>query len=78
MKITKVFKSGNSLAVRLPKEFRITSKEVYITKKGCYIILTPKDKKWDALFEKLKEVKEETRDFLAERNQPLPQEKEEL
>jgi virulence-associated protein VagC len=36
------------------------------------IVLIPKGKKWEVLFEKLEEAKEETKDFLIERNQPLP------
>ena len=51
MKVTKVFKSGNSLAVRLPKEFRINTNEVYIKREGSQIVLIPKGKKWDVLFE---------------------------
>jgi antitoxin VapB len=78
MKVTKVFKSGNSLAVRLPKEFRINTNEVYIKREGSQIVLIPKGKKWDVLFEKLNEAKEEVKDFLLERNQPLPQKREEL
>ncbi len=78
LKTTKVFKSGNSLAVRLPKGFRINTGEVYIKKEGNCIILMPKEKKWDVLFEKLKKVREETNDFLIERNQPLPQDRESI
>jgi antitoxin VapB len=36
----KVFKSGNSQAVRLPKEFRFSSKEVQIERRGREIVLT--------------------------------------
>ena len=32
--ITKVFKSGNSQAVRLPRDFRLDSDEVLIRKEG--------------------------------------------
>ena len=39
---TKVFKSGNSQAVRLPKKFRLTAKEVEIEKRGNEIILREK------------------------------------
>jgi len=35
----KVFKSGNSQAVRLPKEFRFKSKTVQIVKNGSNITL---------------------------------------
>ena len=72
VKTTKVFKSGNSWAVRLPREFRINTKEVYIKKEKNHKVLIPKGKKWEVLFEKLEEAKEETKDFLIERNQPLP------
>lgn len=42
MATTKVFKSGNSQAVRLPKEFRVKSKEVEITRRGDEIVLREK------------------------------------
>ena len=73
---TKVFKSGNSYAVRLPKEFRLNCDTVYIKKEGNRIVLIPLNNKWDNLFDKLRNFKELTDDFLSERNQPLPQERE--
>ena len=76
MKVTKVFKSGNSQAVRIPKEFSVKEKELYITKSGNKIILFPPEKKWDVVFEELESVKELIRDFLKERNQPNLQERE--
>jgi antitoxin VapB len=39
MAMAKVFKSGNSQAVRLPKQFRLKSKEVEITRRGDEIVL---------------------------------------
>lgn len=42
MKMAKVFKSGNSQAVRLPKEFQFHSKEVEIYRRGEDIILHEK------------------------------------
>ena len=42
MKTAKLFKNGQSQAVRLPKEFRIIVNEVYIKKQGEAIILLPK------------------------------------
>ncbi len=42
MAIAKVFKSGNSQAVRLPKEFRIAAKEVDIFFRGDEIVLKPR------------------------------------
>ncbi len=40
-KTAKVFKSGNSQAVRLPKDFRLDVDEVEISKEGEAIILRP-------------------------------------
>lgn len=42
MATAKVFKSGNSQAVRLPKEFRVKSKELEITRRGNEIVLREK------------------------------------
>jgi len=42
MKIAKVFKSGNSQAVRIPKEFHLEGDEVEIRRKGDSLILRPK------------------------------------
>ena len=41
MKKAKVFNSGNSQAVRLPKQFRLDASEVYIKKIGDTIQLIP-------------------------------------
>ena len=39
MKVTKVFKSGNFQAVRLPKEFQIRGKEVEIFRRKGDIVI---------------------------------------
>jgi len=39
MATAKVFKSGNSQAVRLPKQFRLKSNEVEISRRGDEIVL---------------------------------------
>jgi antitoxin VapB len=41
MKTAKVFKQGNSQAVRLPKEFHVVGSELLIKKSGDSIVLTP-------------------------------------
>jgi antitoxin VapB len=41
MKIAKVFKHGNSQAVRLPKEFRFASDEVQVKRVGAGVLLLP-------------------------------------
>lgn len=42
MATARVFKSGNSQAVRLPKKLRVKSKEVEIYKRGNEIVLREK------------------------------------
>ena len=42
MTTARVFKSGNSQAVRLPKQFRVKSKEVEIYRRGDEIVLKEK------------------------------------
>ena len=46
----KVFVSGRSQAVRLPKAFRFDTEEVYIERRSDRLILTPKPKSWDDYF----------------------------
>jgi len=43
MATARVFRSGNSQAVRLPKQFRLKSKEVEISRRGDEIVLREKD-----------------------------------
>ena len=43
MATARVFKSGNSQAVRLPKQFRVRSKELEIYKRGDEIVLREKE-----------------------------------
>ena len=40
--VTKVFTSGNSQAVRIPRQFRLEDGEVYIAKEDDRIIISPK------------------------------------
>ncbi len=42
MPTAKVFRSGNSQAVRLPKQFRLKSKEVEIFRRGDELVLREK------------------------------------
>lgn len=50
-KQAKVFISGNSQAVRLPKEYRIESDTIYIHREGNSIILTPRPNSWDGFLD---------------------------
>lgn len=71
--MAKVFQNGRSQAIRIPKEFRVDTDEVYIDKIGDMLILRPKNEhKWDMLFEALEGV--DTHDFMLDREQlPLQQ-----
>ncbi len=73
--IAKVFKNGRSQAIRIPKEYRVNTDEVYIEKVGDTLIIKPKkEDRWDVFFDKLKDV--DTKDFMKERNQLSIQERE--
>ncbi|RPJ53329.1 MAG: antitoxin [Acidobacteria bacterium] len=74
MTTAKIFKSGNSQAVRLPKEFQFEGSEVYIKRVGRSVVLIPKDAPWD-LFET--SLAEFTSDFMAEGRVQPPVEKRE-
>lgn len=55
----KVFKNGRSQAIRLPKEYRVQSDEVYIEKIGNSLIIVPKQKsKWDIMREALEKLED--------------------
>ena len=47
----KVFTSGNSQAIRLPKEFRLDAHEVFIYRAGDSLVLTPRMTSWDGFAE---------------------------
>jgi len=51
MGTARVFRSGNSQAVRLPKEFRFKGKEVEIFRRGKDVVLREKDKTLARAFE---------------------------
>lgn len=67
MAIAKVFMSGRSQAVRLPKEFRVNASEMSIKKVGDSIVLTPINADWANFFAILKEFDDVE---AMERNQP--------
>ena len=67
--LAKVFQNGRSQAIRIPKEFRVDTTEVYIEKVGETLVIRPKPQnKWDTFFNMLDEV--DTSDFFLERVQP--------
>ena len=70
MNTAKVFLNGRSQAVRLPKDFRFDTKEVYINKVDNIIMLMPKNNPWTNMMNSLDKF---TDDFMAKRNQPKNQ-----
>ena len=70
----KIFQSGNSQAVRIPKEFRLDGSEVEIFKRGDEVILKPKPKNLGTAFKLLGEMPS---DFMeGGREDPIPQDRE--
>ena len=53
METAKLFYSGNSQAVRLPREFRFTEDRVYIKRLGSVVVLLPYGDPWRSLLEGL-------------------------
>ena len=74
MVMTRVFKSGNSLAVRLPKEFCVKSRELEIFRRGDEIVLREPAKGLERAFELLTELPD---DFLPEGRKDSPPQKRE-
>jgi len=76
MSTAKVFKNGNSQAVRLPREFNFDVKEVEVLRRGDEIILRKKRKNLKEAFDLLSEM---PNDFFADgRVDPPPEERESL
>ncbi len=42
----KLFVSGGSQAVRLPADYRFAGKEVFVSKDGDRVVLSPKPESW--------------------------------
>ena len=59
MAVAKVFQSGNSQAVRLPREFRFSSDEVEIFRRGDEVVLREKARNLARAFELLSELPED-------------------
>ena len=67
MKAARLFKNGQSQAVRLPKEFRFKGDQVLVKRAGNALILLPLKEPWTTLFESLSQF---SKDFLESREQP--------
>mgnify|MGYP006279243209 FL=1 len=74
MNTAKIFRSGNSQAVRLPKDFQFDVSEVEIYRRGDEVILRKKPQNLSRVFDLLTDM---SADFMEDgRNQPPIQERE--
>lgn len=72
--LTKVFESGNSQAVRLPKKFRFNVSEVEIFERGEEIVIKKKSPNVSEAFNLLKQLNSEGV-FEKDRQDSVPQER---
>lgn len=76
MTFARVFQSGNSQAIRLPKEFRLNVDQVEIFRRGDEIVLREKPVNGTAIFDSLTQLPD---DFMADgRQDEPPQERDSL
>jgi antitoxin VapB len=76
MQRAKVFMSGNSQAIRLPKDFQFKGSEVFIKKMGNCVVIIPKDDPWRIVEESVGKFTADI--FEGGREQVPPQEREDL
>lgn len=69
----KLFRNGQSQAVRLPKEFALPGREVYVRHVGNAVLLIPTSDPWSGFEAAIDAFSD---DFLAERNEPSVQTRE--
>lgn len=76
METAKIFENGRSQAVRLPKKFRFTSKEVFVQRLGDAVMLIPKEASWQTFLNGIDGFSD---DFLADgRCMEIPIERDDL
>ena len=75
MQTAKIFTTGRSQAVRLPKAFPFDTQEVIIQHFGNGVLLIPKNNDWQSLREAVAEFEP---DFVLERGEQAEQIREEL
>ena len=77
-KFARVFMSGRSQAVRLPKEFRFDVDRVIIRREGRNVVLSPPFKDWDDYFKNSTPLPDDFEEIIAEmRREELPLEERE-
>lgn len=76
MGTARVFRSGNSQAVRLPKQFRFKGKEVEIFRRGTEVVLREKSGNLARAFDLIIGLPDDLE--LPDRKKDIPQEREGL
>jgi antitoxin VapB len=71
MSTARVFRSGNSQAVRLPKEFRFDSDEVEIFRRGDEVVLCEKPRDMQRAYQLLTELPDDFLDVPPQRRKAL-------
>lgn len=74
MDTAKLFKSGRSQAVRLPREYRFEGEEVFVKRVGEAVVLLPREDSWRTLYQSLGLFSE---DFMEDRAQPVSEDERE-
>jgi len=75
MPSAKLFRNGQSQAVRLPREFALPGREVYVRRVGNAVLLVPMADPWTGLEAALGQFSD---DFMDERIQPPTEKREAL
>lgn len=75
MTSAKLFRNGQSQAVRLPKEFALPGREVFVRHVGNAVLLVPTGDPWSGFAAALGQF---TDDFMVERVQPAVEARETL
>ena len=65
-RIARVFMTGRSQAVRLPKEFRFDADRVIIRREGRHVVLSPVFRDWDDYFENSTPLPDDFETIMAE------------
>ena len=70
MKVAAVFKNGpSSQAVRIPREYHLSTREVWIERVGDALVIRPKPESWDDFFYSSRKL---SADFSMERGKKMP------
>lgn len=78
MTTARIFQSGNSQAVRLPKAFRFDTREVEIFRRGDEIVLREKHPNLATAFDALGDLPDDMIEAIEHMDDPSPEERQDL